>query len=116
MKRFIQFIFLSAVLGGVSIAAQAQSTTKVKADLPFDFSIGDKSYEAGEYNMRVVRTNSSHSVLQLMNKEGNVIHAVLVRKDDAKRAKKGSLQFEIEGEKRRLSSLRTGGHQYQILM
>lgn len=116
MKRFIQFIFLGAVLGGVSIAAQAQSTTKVKADLPFEFSIGKRSYEAGEYKMSVVRTNSSHSVLQLINKDGEIIHALLVRRDDVNRSKKSSLQFEIAGEKRRLSSLRTGGHQYQILM
>lgn len=116
MRRVIQMLSLAVILGGISVAVNGQSTTKVTAEMPFEFSIGDRSYEPGRYQMRVTRANSSHSVLQLMNDKGEVIHAILVRKDDVKKAAKSSLQFDVKGDRRSLSSLRTGDHQYQLLM
>lgn len=116
MRHVIQMLSLAVILGGISVAANGQSTTKVQAEMPFEFSIGDRSYEPGRYQMRVTRAGSSHSVLQLINEKGEVIHATLVRKDDAKKAAKSSLAFDVKGDRRRLSSLRTGKHQYQILM
>jgi hypothetical protein len=49
--KSILFVFAAALL--LSTAAKAQ-TTAVKADVPFDFVIGDSVYPAGQYDLKTV--------------------------------------------------------------
>jgi hypothetical protein len=55
MKTLRSVLFALAVLV-VATAAQAQQT-KVKANIPFDFVVGDRAYPAGEYALNSVTSN-----------------------------------------------------------
>jgi hypothetical protein len=50
MKNLRSVLFALTVLL-MATAAQAQSTTNVKANVPFDFVVGDHAYPAGEYSL-----------------------------------------------------------------
>jgi hypothetical protein len=50
MKNLRSVLFSLTVLL-MATAAQAQSTTNVKANVPFDFVVGDRAYPAGEYRL-----------------------------------------------------------------
>lgn len=54
MKKFIQiFSLLSLVVVFSAFSANAQTVQRFEADIPFTFQIGDKSYEAGTYILRM---------------------------------------------------------------
>jgi hypothetical protein len=57
MKNLRSILFALTVLL-LATAAQAQ-TTNVKANIPFDFVVGDHAYSAGEYTVKSVSQGSA---------------------------------------------------------
>ena len=57
MKNLRSILFSLTILL-LATAAQAQ-TTNVKANIPFDFVVGDHAYPAGEYTVKSLSQNSS---------------------------------------------------------
>lgn len=57
------------------LAASAHAQTKVKADVPFDFVVGDRLYHAGEYSLKPA--NDLGSVIRIENAQelpvGNIL-------------------------------------------
>ncbi|MGB8325048.1 MAG: hypothetical protein WCE52_18980 [Candidatus Acidiferrum sp.] len=54
--KSILFVFAAALL--LTTAAKAQ-TTAVKADVPFDFVVGENSYPAGQYDLKSINDNGT---------------------------------------------------------
>jgi hypothetical protein len=71
-KTLYTMIALLVLIGGMAVAAQAQtgSRTQLIARIPFDFNVGNKSMPAGEYTVRQVNPSSDRAVLQLSNHNG----------------------------------------------
>jgi hypothetical protein len=71
-KTAYTMIALLVLIGGMAVAAQAQtgSRTQLIASIPFDFNVGNKSMPAGEYTVRQVNPSSDRAVLQLSNRNG----------------------------------------------
>lgn len=59
-----RFVLLGLSVLLMAAAAQAQQT-KVQANVPFDFVVGDRTYPAGEYSLRSVTNDGA--VIQLTN-------------------------------------------------
>ena len=79
MKK-LNMIIAAIVLAfaGLSTApAQTSSNTNLNANIPFDFTIGDKTLPAGEYIVTCVNPTSSSKVLQIRSKSGT--SSVMVR-------------------------------------
>jgi hypothetical protein len=71
MKRqAYTMIALIVLVGSVAVAAQAQTSgrTRLIANIPFEFSVGNKTLPAGEYTVSQVNPASDHAVLQLRSK------------------------------------------------
>jgi hypothetical protein len=66
--KSILFVFAAALL--LTSAAKAQ-TTAVKADVPFDFAIGDSVYPAGQYDLKSVTNNG---VMQIRNARESAVN------------------------------------------
>lgn len=64
-------IVLAAVAGLSSAWAQASANPDMVANIPFEFSFGDKTFPAGEYTVRCINPNSSTKVLQIRSKAGS---------------------------------------------
>jgi hypothetical protein len=78
MKKIIQFfaVLSFAVLLGVG-AASAQSTAKMKADLPFNFNLGKQKLNAGVYKIEVTRNLAGVATVSFIDGSGKVRRTVL---------------------------------------
>ncbi len=82
----VALAFVSAV-----VSANAQSTRKIVADVPFEFVVGDQALPSGKYSVKAITAsgdglmiqsnNSKHCVMRLSNRiapKGNNTEARLV--------------------------------------
>lgn len=73
MKKSVYILTVVVMLvlaAGVS-SANAQTTTQMSANIPFAFHVGDQSFAAGEYDVRITNPSSDRKVLQLRTKDGS---------------------------------------------
>ena len=71
-------VIMLVALGALSTAkAQNNGKPQLIANIPFAFSVGDKTMPAGEYIVQCVNTDSPTKVLQVRSKNGD--HSAMVR-------------------------------------
>src|SRR4051794_6779192 len=65
-------IALLVLVGSMAMAAQAQSVRlpQVRADIPFQFHVGNTTLPAGEYMVRLVNPDSDAMTLQISDRDG----------------------------------------------
>jgi hypothetical protein len=73
----VTIMALLAVAGLSSANAQTQSSVQLKANIPFEFNVGNQTMPAGEYTVRCTNPSSDMKVLQLRSSDGH--ESVLVR-------------------------------------
>jgi len=75
MRAIIRtFLVLSLTLVfGASISHAQGMGVRIEADIPFDFSIGDKSFSAGKYDLAVFRINGTVHSVQLRDDSGKLL-------------------------------------------
>jgi hypothetical protein len=62
-------LLVSAILIAVA-SAQAQTVWTYQAEIPFDFAIGDKTYGAGQFVIKLERPNYLANILTIRNTDG----------------------------------------------
>jgi hypothetical protein len=62
-------LVLVIAFGGAVVSANAQSSTRVVADIPFEFIVADKTLPSGNYDVRPMFDNG-HGLL-IRSREGN---------------------------------------------
>ena len=70
-------IVLATVAGLSSAKAQLSANPELVANIPFEFSVGDKTLPAGEYTVRCINSNSPTKVLQIRSKTGSASALVM---------------------------------------
>ena len=116
MKKIIQivsFLALVFVLAGTEV--QAQSTTKIDADVPFDFAIGDQTFDAGKYVMRVRRVPSGADSIELRDAKNSVVYEAFALTNGDTGNGKAHFIFRRDGSVAQLSKIQTGSKGYTIL-
>ena len=74
MKKFIYTIsFLAIALTFTGTSALAQ-TTQIDAQVPFDFTIGSETFEAGKYVMRLRKTVAGAEHLEIRDSKNRVVY------------------------------------------
>lgn len=58
-------LVLTTVAGLSAAKAQGSANTGMVANIPFEFSVGDKTLPAGQYTVRPINSNSATKVLQI---------------------------------------------------
>lgn len=108
MKKFIKiFSFFALVVGISAISANAQTATEVTANVPFDFSIGSKTYSSGEYKVKVTKTAAGGAILRILDSRGRNIQSVLADRAVDLNFAKSQMIFNRYGEQRFLSKILT---------
>lgn len=120
MKNVVRMLLLSAVvLAGLVVSAAAQSPVPPqKAQVGFDFYVGDKLMPAGEYAIRPVSQDISHGVVMIEQLNGSAKAAVQTfPARNAENLKAGSLLFKKYGDNHYLSAFQLDNESYmhQIL-
>lgn len=116
MKKIIQvcsMLCLVFVLSAVSAKAQV-ATKRYAAQIPFDFSIGQKSYQAGSYVIRVSKLSLDSVSLALEDKDRKVLKTIIVRGNGDLAKTEEKLVFTRNGEQRILSRLVTQENGFTI--
>ena len=70
-------LVLTTVAGLSSTKAQISSNPAMVANIPFEFSVGDKTLPAGEYTVRCINSNSATKVLQIRSTTGSASALVM---------------------------------------
>ena len=99
-KQAYTMIALLVLVGGMAVAAQAQTgaRTQLIASIPFEFNVGEKTMPAGEYTVRQVNPSSDRAVLQLSSRNGKATVMIQMNPVIAKGAKeKSNLTFNRYG-------------------
>ena len=77
MKKFIQLaVLLCVVTAFAAVSAFAVEYKRVDAKIPFGFTVGQKSYPAGDYVLSIIKISSGTSQVTLEDAEGNALETV----------------------------------------
>lgn len=114
-KQVLKGVTMLMLIGAVAlmaalVSAHAQSSTRIVADIPFDFAVGGKSLKAGEYSVRAFTT--SGDALVIINRDSNDAAMRLTRSIQARIVpQKATLVFHRYGQRYFLSEVWTPGEQ-----
>jgi hypothetical protein len=110
MKRFIQTItVLSVTILLGAVAASAQFSTRAKANIPFDFNIGSRSFDAGTYGIRIMRTTAGSAAVTFLDDNGTAIETVVGMVQGQGSLGDRELLFDRTGDNRVLRNIVIGG-------
>jgi len=117
MKKIIQtisFIALAFVFGGIT--ANAQQATRIDANVPFDFIIGNQYLSAGEYVIRVTSPSGGAKQVEVRAKDGEILFTALaVANGDTGRGR-SELVFERTDGRAVLTKILTDAAGYSVPM
>ena len=116
MKKFIQICSLFGLLIFVGAAtANAQSSLGSQITIPFAFHVGEKSYEAGEYILKVDKLSSGTATLMIRDTKSDEAQVVLLNGNGESPSSELKLVFDtIEGH-RYLTRVRTPVRTFALL-
>ena len=101
MKRYLQLtIALMIVWGVFATTGQAQTNVSptMRADVPFTFTVGDKTLPAGVYTVSILNPTSDRKTLQIRSENGRVSAMVQTTGANATLAKHTKLVFHRYGD------------------
>jgi len=76
LKAVMKLGFVAAfTITSVVASAAAYSFNTIKANIPFDFTVGNRVFRAGKYTIRPVTTDA-HPVIQIQSEDGQAIRMV----------------------------------------
>jgi hypothetical protein len=115
MKRFIQICSLLSLLvlfTGVSASANTGFGTEV--EIPFAFTVGDRSYDAGNYIVKVDRLSSGTSTLTIQETKSGDMQTVLINVSSGNPSSQVKLVFDTIDGKKYLTRIQTADRTFAI--
>lgn len=108
MKRFAASVLtmLLSTFIGMTGPASAATGTFVKVNIPFEFSVGDRTFPAGEYSLTQLRPD----IIALYDSRGhNVDIALAYVKTNLEPPTDTKVKFEVVGGRHMLAEMCTAG-------
>ena len=116
MKRFILTMFLAVgSLALFSVSGNAQVNRQYSAKIPFDFSVGNKQFKAGDFTIGPLGTQTSSDFLVLKERSTGKVQLIgqaLINQH--KTDLTGKLNFVQNGDEWTLRSIETGTFSYTL--
>ena len=98
-KHAYTMIAMIVLAGSLAVVAQAQTIgMKLIADIPFEFSAGNKKLPAGKYVLRVINPSSDQKVLQIRSIDGHNGTVLLMQSVEGKVQEQAKLVFNFYGD------------------
>lgn len=108
MKKLIQICsLLSLLVVFASIPASAQSEYGSEVEIPFAFSVGDRSYDEGKYIVKIARPQSGIATLSIQDPKTDSFQKVIVNSDVYNTDNAVKLVFDTVNSKKFLSRMVT---------
>jgi hypothetical protein len=112
MKRLLTLtIAIMMFVGVVAITAEAQvsGAQRMRAQIPFAFNVGAKSFPAGEYTIAVINPSSDRKALQIRSADGRLSAIVQTNECNAKTPEQAKLVFNRYGDQYFFAQAQTAG-------
>lgn len=107
LKGFTMLMLLvSVTLAAAVVSANAQSTA-IKANIPFEFVVGDKTLPAGDYS--VTTANTAHDALRIQSADGKNSALRLSGPTEQKNKGRSRMVFHRYGQNYFLAEVWKGG-------
>ena len=107
MKKFIYAIsFLAIALTLGSPSAAAQTATRIEADIPFAFAVGDEVLESGKYVMRLRRASGDAETLEIRDAKNRIVYEAFVLQNGDVSLNEAKLLFNNVDGQRVLANIR----------
>jgi hypothetical protein len=108
LKGFTMLMLIVALaLATAAVSANAQSRNEVRASIPFEFVVGDKTLPAGEYDVRTI--NQGRDALMIQGSEnGKTAIRLSNETERAKKSTHAKLVFHCYGQRYFLAQVWTG--------
>jgi hypothetical protein len=113
-NKIAQFLMLAVLTAGLTIFAQAKTSSIYKVTIPFDFIVGEKSFNAGDYSIVFGSITSDRNDFVIRSADGKqaAIVASGIPKYVDENMKNANLVFNVSDEHYILSEVNT--HQTSV--
>ncbi len=116
MKKFIQFVSLfSLVFIFTAVTASAQASYGTDVEIPFAFNVGDHSYEAGNYILKIEKLPAGAATLQIRDTKTDEMQTVLLNANGEAAGSEMKLVFDTVEGRRYLTRVRTPERSYALI-
>jgi len=92
---------------GASISYAQQVGYRVEADIPFAFSVGNKTFAAGKYDLSVIRLYGAVHAVRMRDETGKVVCNTIAIQNGSSVPKGADMLFAVAEGQRYLDKLRT---------
>ena len=115
MKNIVQSIAMFAVIFAFGAVANAQINYGAEVDVPFDFSVGEKVYEAGRYTVKINKQVVNGAVLSIQKSGSDEVQSVLMTNNGGERSNDVQLVFSSFEGHRFLTNVTTSTSDFSLL-
>jgi len=115
MKNIVQSIAMFAVIFAFGAVANAQINYGAEVDVPFEFSVGEKVYEAGRYTVKINKQLVAGAVLTIQKSGSDEVQSVLMNNNGGERSSDVQLVFSSFEGHRFLTNVTTLISDYSLL-
>ena len=108
MRAIIRsFLVVSLTLVFGASISYAQAGTRIEANIPFDFTIGDKTFAPGKYDLSLFRLYGSVHSVRLRDATGKLIFNTIAIQNGSTVRNKSDMLFAIVDDQHLLDMIRT---------
>ncbi len=116
MKKIIQIVSLfSLVFIFTAVTASAQSSYGTDVEIPFAFNVGDHSYEAGNYILKIEKLPAGAATLQIRDTKTDEMQTVILNANGEAAGSEMKLVFDTVEGRRYLTRVRTPERSYALI-
>ena len=116
MKKFIQICSLLCLLVLFSAAAaNAQTNFGADVNIPFAFNVGDRSYDAGNYIVKLDKRSSGSATLSIHDTKTDEVQTVLLNIAAHSTSGEVNLVFDTIGGQRYLTKVSTPERTFSLV-
>jgi len=114
-KKILSYSLLVLAIMLAAVSVQAQTLGAYKAQIPFDFTVEERSYEAGDYKIRVKSPNYLATFLAVSNAKGEELQVIAVMRNGDWSKKDGAyLVFNHNGDQYVLKQITAPGFGFSL--
>jgi len=114
MKTMVRGIALFTTIFAFGLIANAQINYGAEVNVPFEFSIGEKVYEAGRYTIKINKQMVAGAALTIQRTGSDDIQTVMVSNHGGERSDDVELVFSVVDGRRYLTNITTSNNDYAL--
>ena len=115
MKTIVRGFALFTAIFAFGLVANAQLNYGAEVELPFEFSVGEKGFEAGRYTVKINKQLVAGAVLTIQKTGSDESETILLSNNGGERSEDVQLVFSIVEGRRYLTNITTSISDYALL-